>query len=299
MIRFAGGRIVALLLLPLMFLIFSATSMQIAAASPTQYYLYLNETGIGGSTAFSNYYPSNSVVTINAILPSGSPFCINWLGSGPGNFTGTLNQNVSSINVTMNGPINETAGFVQCIVILQPLSISLRSSPPPVGSGGQVLLTGNWSGGVPPYNVSIDFGTSPLCSKDKNLASRANYTWYNSFSIVMSQNGPTYYCFNVSDSGTNVTSIPSLFVNSPVITTSSTSVSTTTQTTTTICSNAYCTNQYTVATTAFPTVSTSSATTTWYTSTTTIMFHAIATNTPSGGIIASIIAFFRHLFGLA
>jgi len=53
-----------------------------------------------------NWYDSGTVVTITALKNTGYGF-INWTGSGSGEYTGSLNP----VNVTMNGPVSETATF--------------------------------------------------------------------------------------------------------------------------------------------------------------------------------------------
>ena len=223
-----------------------------ASAATGPYYLYLNESGIGANPSGS-YYPAGSVITIQSSTPQGSPWCVRWVGTGSGSFSGTIYPPSTSFNVTLEGPINETAAFVQCRSLQPPLSATIKSSLPPPNSEGQVLLTGNWSGGIPPYNTLLYSGASPLCSSDWNLISSQQSTWQNSFAALIAQNTPTYYCLNITDSAFNKTLLPSLLVNAISTTSLSISLATTTQATTTACSTPYCTAQYTIVTTVFPT----------------------------------------------
>jgi len=73
----------------------------------TQYFLTMNS-GTGGTvTPLSNWFNSGQTVVITASPSSGYSFN-GWTGSGPGSFTGASNP----ANITMNGPISETAGFI-------------------------------------------------------------------------------------------------------------------------------------------------------------------------------------------
>lgn len=271
-----------------------------SAQSSGQFYLTLNETAIGASLTGS-YYPAGSVVTVQSSMPQSSPWCITWAGTGSGSFSGIVYYPATSFNVTMGGPISETANFTQCGSIVPPLNVSIKSSPPPPGSGAQATLTANWSGGLPPYNVELYSGSSPICRLDTATVNSTQGTWYNSFILTMSQNAPTYYCLKVSDSAANTTLLPSVFVSAVAPITITTSVRTTASTTVTVCSSPGCSLvHYTVATTTiFPNKTTIS---TSITTNSTVPTTSIPTTNGSSGnvmswIINSIEGFFRGLFG--
>ena len=72
----------------------------------TQHFLTMNA-GAGGTVSPpSGWFNSGQVVSISASPSSGFSFS-GWTGSGSGSFTGSSNP----ANVTMNGPITETANF--------------------------------------------------------------------------------------------------------------------------------------------------------------------------------------------
>jgi methionine-rich copper-binding protein CopC len=74
----------------------------------TQYALTI-AAGTGGSISpATNWFNSGQAVSISAV-PNVNFAFTNWTGVGPGSFTGTNNP----ATVTMNGPITETANFVQ------------------------------------------------------------------------------------------------------------------------------------------------------------------------------------------
>jgi hypothetical protein len=73
----------------------------------TQYYLTM-QAGAGGTVSPpSNWYNQGQLVSIGATPNSGFAFN-GWTGSGPGSYTGSANP----VNVTMNGPVFETAAFI-------------------------------------------------------------------------------------------------------------------------------------------------------------------------------------------
>jgi len=72
----------------------------------TQYYLTMNA-GPGGSVSpVSNWYNSETNVTISTTASSGYAFST-WTGTGSGSYSGTNNPAF----VTINGPITQTASF--------------------------------------------------------------------------------------------------------------------------------------------------------------------------------------------
>jgi hypothetical protein len=72
----------------------------------TQYYLTMSA-GTGGTVSpLSSWRTAGTSVSISATPSNGYSFN-HWTGSGSGSFSGTTN----SVNITMNGPITETAAF--------------------------------------------------------------------------------------------------------------------------------------------------------------------------------------------
>jgi len=82
----------------------------------TQYQLTVAVSPSGGGTTIpsvgSYWYDSGSKVTISATAVSGYRFQL-WTGSGAGSYTGPS----SSAQITMNGPITETAIFIHVVTI--------------------------------------------------------------------------------------------------------------------------------------------------------------------------------------
>jgi Divergent InlB B-repeat domain/Beta-galactosidase len=73
-----------------------------------QYYLTMNH-GTGGTvTPTSGWRSSGTTFSITATPATGYSFK-NWSGSGTGSFSGTTNP----VSITMDGPLNETAGFTK------------------------------------------------------------------------------------------------------------------------------------------------------------------------------------------
>jgi hypothetical protein len=174
---------------------------------------------------------------------------------------------------------------------------AVYSSPPQVGlpTNEQIHI-----GGLPCYG-QYGFITRAATGAEFSGAVWVNYTL--SQGAVSSAN-PDYY--------TKVGAIQVYVVNSTAgsattstITTSTTIASTSTvafmatSTLTTVPPTSIPQNSPEWTSSIPPSNSTIASTTASTSYSTTIAFHATATNTPSVGIIASIIAFFRHLFGLA
>ena len=82
----------------------------------TQYQLTVAVSPSGSGTTTpavgSYWYDSGSQVTISATAASGYRFQ-SWIGSGAGSYTGSS----SSAQITMNGPITETATFIKVVTI--------------------------------------------------------------------------------------------------------------------------------------------------------------------------------------
>ena len=74
----------------------------------TQFYLAMSvyPPGTGSVSPVSNWYAAGSQVEI-AATPNSGYFFINWTGTGSGSYSGSSNP----VNITMNGPITETANF--------------------------------------------------------------------------------------------------------------------------------------------------------------------------------------------
>ena len=78
----------------------------------TQYFLTMNATPGGSVNPASNWFNIGQVVSISA-TPSGGSGFVGWNGSGSGSFSGFSNP----VNVSMFGPITETANFAQNIAL--------------------------------------------------------------------------------------------------------------------------------------------------------------------------------------
>jgi len=75
----------------------------------TQYYLTMSINPLGTNNTVSpgsKWYTAGSRVEIEA-KPSSGYFFLNWTGTGSGSYSGSSNP----VNITMNGPITETANF--------------------------------------------------------------------------------------------------------------------------------------------------------------------------------------------
>ncbi|MGA8511265.1 MAG: hypothetical protein WB778_00850 [Thermoplasmata archaeon] len=89
---------------------------------------------VGGSTTpVSGYYPAAAVVVIGEGPANGYTFS-SWVGTGSGSYTGTND----SANVTMNGPINETAEFVGAT-----FEVTFTETGLPSGTSWSVTLNGS------------------------------------------------------------------------------------------------------------------------------------------------------------
>ncbi len=85
----------------------------------TQYELTMNA-GAGGTVApAGGFFSSGQSVQITATPNNGFSFA-GWTGSG----TGSVTSSTNSVNVTMNGPITQTANFTQSTV-----QVTIQSSP--------------------------------------------------------------------------------------------------------------------------------------------------------------------------
>jgi hypothetical protein len=114
----------------------------------TQYYLTMGY-GTGGSSVSpgSGWYNSGANFGISATAASGYSFS-SWTGSGSGSYSGSS----SSSSVTMNGPISETASFIQ--------------NPPPAPTAYAAsnratnAFTANWSAASGATGYRLDVSTN-------------------------------------------------------------------------------------------------------------------------------------------
>ena len=83
-----------------------ATNKTYTATFNTQYFLTMTAGSGGTITPISGWKPSGSTVSITA-KPSTGYIFTSWSGTGTGSFSGTTNP----VNITIGGPISETATF--------------------------------------------------------------------------------------------------------------------------------------------------------------------------------------------
>jgi YVTN family beta-propeller protein len=83
---------------------------QVNVTFTTQYYLLIRVTPSNGGTVSpsSGWYNSQSSIKLNAIANASFMFT-SWTGTGTGNYSGIYNPH----NITIGGPVNETAVFVE------------------------------------------------------------------------------------------------------------------------------------------------------------------------------------------
>lgn len=99
----------------------------------TQYQLTMNA-GAGGTVSplSGNWYDAGQQVQISAVPNSGFTFG-SWSGSGSGSYSGSNNP----VNITLNNPITQTAGFNACAFTLSSNSQSFNAG----GGNGSFGLT--------------------------------------------------------------------------------------------------------------------------------------------------------------
>ncbi|HKG12239.1 MAG TPA: S8 family serine peptidase [Pyrinomonadaceae bacterium] len=98
----------------------SPTSNATYTANFTTQHFLTTSAGSGGTVSpASKWVNGGQSVTVTATPNSGFGFA-GWTGSGSGSFTGATNP----VNVTMNGPVTETAGFTQ-----NPIQVTVQTNP--------------------------------------------------------------------------------------------------------------------------------------------------------------------------
>ena len=120
------------------------------AAFGTQYFLTMTAVTGGTVSPVSDWNNAGASVQISASASSGYTFA-GWTGTGNGSFTGVTNP----VNVTMNGPITQTANFGANLI-----SVSVTTNP----AGRQIIVDGttytspqtfNWTA-TQPHTISVD-----------------------------------------------------------------------------------------------------------------------------------------------
>jgi len=149
----------------------------------TQYYLTMQVgSGSGTVSPSSGWYDSGVQVQISASPSSGYRFG-SWSGSGSGSYSGTNNP----ATVTMNGPITETANFIQITTVT--FSVSGMSSD---ASGTVLTVDGvSYSYSNLPVSFTWDVGSSHSFSWSSPVSagSGKQYAWVSTSGLSTSQSG--------------------------------------------------------------------------------------------------------------
>jgi hypothetical protein len=149
----------------------------------TQYYLTMQVgSGSGTVSPSSGWYDSGVQVQISASPSSGYRFG-SWSGSGSGSYSGTNNP----ATVTMNGPITETANFIQIATVT--FSVSGMSSD---ASGTVLTVDGvSYSYSSLPKSFTWDVGSSHSFSWSSPVSagSGKQYVWTSTSGLSTSQSG--------------------------------------------------------------------------------------------------------------
>ncbi len=151
-IRFVALGVALLLSLIMAFAAAQATTSFTTSIAP--YYLNVTSTGPGIVSSVSGYYTIGSTVSISATAASGGNWCINWVGKGSGSYSSYTYSPASTISVTMNAPINETANFVGCP---STITTTAPTTVPPTITPSTTFTTT-----IPPTNVTTSFVESGL-----------------------------------------------------------------------------------------------------------------------------------------
>ncbi|MDH5627626.1 MAG: T9SS type A sorting domain-containing protein, partial [Candidatus Krumholzibacteria bacterium] len=89
-------------------------------------YTLVTVAGSGGSVApAGGWYDAGSIVTVTAVPDSGYSFQ-SWSGSGSGAYSGTQNPR----NISINGPVIQTANFVPGITPAAPSVLTMLANAP-------------------------------------------------------------------------------------------------------------------------------------------------------------------------
>ncbi len=123
----------------------------------TQYYLTtdISPAGAGTVSPSNSWFSAGSSVTLTAKAVSGYAFS-SWSGSGTGSYTGTNNP----LTLTMNGPVSETADFVQANGTH--FTVTFTESGLPSGTTWYVNLSNGMDSGAitgTSYSFSLANGT--------------------------------------------------------------------------------------------------------------------------------------------
>jgi len=108
-------------------------AMQVNVTFTTQYYLLIKVTPSNGGTVSpsSGWYSAQSSIKLNA-MPNASFMFTSWTGTGTGSYSGIYNPH----NITIGGPVNETATFVEVY------SVTFTESGLPVGTTWYINISG-------------------------------------------------------------------------------------------------------------------------------------------------------------
>jgi len=108
-------------------------ALQVNVTFTTQYYLLIKVTPSNGGTVSpsSGWYNSQSSIKLNAIANASFMFT-SWTGTGTGSYSGIYNPH----NITIGGPVNETATFVEVY------SVTFTESGLPVGTTWYINISG-------------------------------------------------------------------------------------------------------------------------------------------------------------
>jgi subtilisin family serine protease len=155
----------------------------------TQYFLTMSA-GTGGTVnPPSGWYNSGASVPISAAPNSGFNFN-GWTGAGSGSFTGSTN----TANVTMNGPITETASFSSTNV-----QVTVQTNP----SGLTYTVDGISYIGAQPFSWVSGSSHTISTSSPQSVVTGTRYMWSNwsdggGISHSVSPTGNTTYTANFS-----------------------------------------------------------------------------------------------------
>ena len=103
----------------------------------TQYYLGETVSGSGSVSPPEGWFAAGAAVSLAASASSGYAFSA-WTGTGSGSYTGTSNP----AQVTVTGPVNETAAFVQVSVPHTTYGVTVTETGLPAGTPWQATFEG-------------------------------------------------------------------------------------------------------------------------------------------------------------